>query len=69
MGVCDFSWALAQMNEGKAMRRDSWMPGNYISKVQTADIVVILLKRDGLSLKVWNPRQDDIVAEDWALAQ
>lgn len=67
----DFSWALKQLKQGGQVKRAAWHY-KYIclSRPCGSDCIFVkpLLPAQSYLAGVWDPTQEDLLAEDWGLA-
>lgn len=69
----DIGWAIAQMKQGKKVRRAGWAPKAWVA-IQVPDdfskmsLPYTYASSDKGELAPWHIGHDDLFAEDWQLA-
>lgn len=60
--MLNFSEAFLEMRKGEALRRATWDASEYVS------CVLVLHIPTGYMAELWQPTQQDLLANDWTLA-
>lgn len=56
---------LEAKKKGRGITRHSWMPQPITILPTNTEDCCLILSNDGRKIAKWNPRLDDLIADDW----